>query len=174
MGVVGYYGNTVWRRELAEVGRQTFGTLALPVGDGEPAHARVKHGKGDPAGRAPSAQQERCRPGRVEAALGTQGAQEACGVGVIAAESAFPVDNRVDRSNAQRRGVDGIDERKNGLFVRHGDVGPQILRSAQTVDPFGQSRRCRFPGQVGQVEVVVGVGRLVHRRRNAVAERVAD
>ena len=110
----------------------------------------------------------------IEAAEASQGFGKPGEVGVIAAEIRAVADDGVDGAGSLGRRREAIHGAKGGQFVRDRDVEAGQPPGAYVLETVGLVSRGRGQGGVGGLQAQFIKGRLVHDRRQGVAERPAD
>ena len=149
---------------------QFVGGLDGPVGDPD-RHPFVGQPEGDGTTRTASTDDDG-RPLDGDVVL-VQGADRADGVGVVPARLVAGQIDRVDRADALGKGV-RFDRVQYVLLERDGDVEAVDPERLGRLDGGRRGVFRRFEGDVAGVQTESFVGRLVHRRRQRVFDRVPD
>ena len=120
----------------AEFGRQPLGALDGPIRDDDALATGRLQSNDDTACRATGPEHDGVHPAQIEAAL-RERRQKAGHIGILAMQLAIAFDDCVDGTGAPRDVADALHQGEGALFVRHRDVGADVLGSAQRRDTRG-------------------------------------
>ena len=147
-------------RSLPDVRGQARGPVDIGIGDDELTHPDFGEGEPDrPAGSARTDLHDRLGVGAVQ--TGTESGGETRDVGVVPGCAALLIDDDgVDRTDARRDRIDGIEETDDLLLERVGDVEPVEPESDRRSEQFVKrgARKSTFGDVDGAVDRGDGVG----------------